>query len=222
MPVKIIAFANQKGGVGKTTASMLAADALHRKGHRVLVVDTDPQKSAHQWEMLQVEGYAPFPVKVEVASGFKNRDQFINWLQKRQSEYDYLIIDTPPNLQSAELYMTLMVADLLIVPFYPHASSVDALQGFSQLIAKADSEREMTGNKKLDVRLLLNRVDTRYTSVKALVDSAPQISPWPVMATQLKQLSAFLDANNYRTSIYSLPNTKAAKLALLSLAEELS
>src|SRR6476469_64761 len=40
---KIIAFANQKGGVAKTTTTLNLAVALSEKGHRVLCVDMDPQ-----------------------------------------------------------------------------------------------------------------------------------------------------------------------------------
>jgi chromosome partitioning protein len=45
----IVAFLNQKGGVGKTTLALHVAGAWAAQGKRVVVIDADPQGSALDW-----------------------------------------------------------------------------------------------------------------------------------------------------------------------------
>lgn len=225
--MKIFAVANQKGGAGKTTTAMLLADALHHGDAEVLVVDTDPQASAWKWETRASRQLPRFPVRVEKVSGL-SKEEFAKWLApKTQSSVnpgktvDFLIIDTPPALDSQELFAALYICDCAVVPIRPHVAYVDALEEFIQLMAKVDAVRAKHGRSPVECRAVLNCYAGRRASEKTLMEKASQILPWPIMHATLKDLAAYADAFNFRTSIYSLPGGREARTKLEALTKEL-
>lgn len=151
--MKIIAFANNKGGVGKTTSTLnLAAQVALKK--KVLLVDADPQANLTKnlgVSKIDSSIYNLFLQKpFDIVSVRKNIDiipssedfigvehklpdfdrEFIlkNALQKLQ--YDYIFIDSPPNLGLVTLNV-LVASDFLIVPVKAEQFSMD---GFFRMI----------------------------------------------------------------------------------------
>lgn len=212
---RIISVVSQKGGVGKSTLSMLMADVLHQEGKKVMVVDTDPQRTAQKWESKRLDEYPPYPVRVEAVSGLREAE-FAQWLQKRTEGVDFFIIDTPPNLASKELKAALYIADRVILPFVPHSTSIDALDELLPLLDQVADDR----GEKLDARILLNKVDLRRSSERAIVANAEKICPFPIMKNGLKNLACYADAANYRTSFYALSSSRDARETLEHAVEE--
>ena len=56
MYAKVLAIANQKGGVGKTTTSITLSSALARMGKKILVLDLDPHACATLHARIYPEG----------------------------------------------------------------------------------------------------------------------------------------------------------------------
>ena len=70
MAGKVIAVAQQKGGSGKTTIAVNLAVALIREGHRVALLDTDPQGSLGRWFMTRRERLGDAGVEFSTSSAW--------------------------------------------------------------------------------------------------------------------------------------------------------
>jgi len=142
---KIIAFANQKGGVAKTTTTINLGVAIRELGYRVLVVDLDPQGNltmsqgmnpdAIERSMFDVLVHrVPISdvihtVEVDIAvasidlagaelalSALIGRERALEKaLVEVRDRYDYVLIDTPPSLGLLTIN-AFVAADGVIVP----------------------------------------------------------------------------------------------------------
>jgi len=163
---KIIAVVNQKGGSGKTTLSMHLAGSLARRGHKVLVVDADPQATATRWAAT-ADDDKPFPASVvglSAASTKVHRE-----VKKFVNDYDFILIDCPPAADSPVPQSALLIADLALVPLIPSPLDMWAAVGIRQVIGNVADI-----NDNLRARLVINQCQPRTNLAKEALEVLPE------------------------------------------------
>ena len=161
MAGRVYAFANQKGGVGKTTTAVNLAACLAEAGERSLVVDLDPQANATSGLGMRANGTSsydlldgaplarareadrvpePLPDPVE-ARARRRRGRAVAPRRRRAvprrrrsptpNGFDFVLLDCPPSLGPLTVN-ALAAADRVIVPVQ---AEYYALEGLAQLHA---------------------------------------------------------------------------------------
>ena len=126
MSVRIFSVANRKGGVGKTTVTILLATALAKTGKRVLLLDCDNQRSAYDYHRAEQQGYPEeeAPYKIESLE-----PRFLHdYLKLYREQYDVIFIDMPrmtDDAQDSATVQLLTYCDSILVPVV--AGQFDAL-----------------------------------------------------------------------------------------------
>src|SRR5438552_2893807 len=142
---KVVAFANQKGGVAKTTTTLNLAVAFAEEGHRVLCVDMDPQGNLTMSQgidpdTLEKSMYDVLVHHISIREVIRKREVDVacasidlagaeiamstmigrersleKALKEVLEDYDFICIDTPPSLGLLTIN-ALTAADKVIVP----------------------------------------------------------------------------------------------------------
>ncbi|CAM3082767.1 ParA family partition ATPase [Paracoccus nototheniae] len=170
MAGRIITVAQQKGGSGKTTLAVNLAVCLQARGFSVALVDTDPQGSMGRWFMermaLRGEDEAlDFSTSSAWGASYES--------DKLKKRFDYVIIDTPPKIDS-DLRPALRVADLVLVPVA--ASHVD--------LWATEGVLDLARREKADLLVVLNRTRPHTRLSAEVADKAAELGAM-VAATQI-------------------------------------
>lgn len=189
--MRTIATANQKGGVGKTTLTYYLATHLAGIGKKVLCVDIDPQRNltanfvdqlpeeSNVWRLFEEKNVTPCQVGEGLylvgsdrhLSRYEADTKYDNFMlltalakqEQRAGWFDYMLIDTPPNLA---LFTTnaFLAADDILVPMdaskYATMGLAELFKSISKIHEKRDSELpRVLGIVLMDVqeRLLLTQ-----------------------------------------------------------------
>lgn len=155
---KVIAVANQKGGVAKTTTSGSFAAGLKKKGFRVLAIDIDPQGNLSDsvgaemydadtiYNLLKeevgavdtiqnLEVFDIIPANIMLAGAEQEISQtgkefrLKEAIEPIRANYDYIIIDTPPSLGVLTVNAFTAADEILI----PTTAGIFAVNGIQQL-----------------------------------------------------------------------------------------
>ena len=138
--MKKIAISSFKGGSGKSTIALNLGAVLSQNKKRVLVVDADEQGSIAKWQKISKQNFPdvyvqPKPIIDKILDHVKDR-------------YDIIIIDTPPSFRK-QMESVLNASDKIIIPVQPGFTDIWSTQEF------------ISKYKKLDIKLLISRIDKR-------------------------------------------------------------
>ena len=153
---KIITFANQKGGSGKTTLSANLAVLWANSEYKVAVIDADAQKSLTYWLEARKKYYREEPIGIDhYPFDVRNLNEDLKQIKRK---YDFIIIDSPPSI-TFETIQIIKCADSIYVPVQPSPLDLMATIPFLNI---AKQERKKT-------TVILNRVMPRAKLTDAII-----------------------------------------------------
>ena len=243
---KVIAFANQKGGVAKTTTTLNLAAAFVEEGHRVLCVDMDPQGNltmsqgidpdALEQSMFDVLVY-DLPIRevirrrevdvacssidlagAEIAMSTKiGRERSLDKaLRPIREDYDFICIDTPPSLGLLTIN-ALTAANKVIVPVQCEYLSMRGLIQLQNTLAMIQE------NLNPDVEIagiLPTMVDTRTLHAKEAIEILEENFGDRVFGARIRKTVRFAEAPVKGMSVLKYDPNGTAADAYRQLAKE--
>ncbi len=243
---RVIAFANQKGGVAKTTSTLNLAVALVEKGHRVLAIDLDPQGNltmsqglnpdviersmydvlVHRLPMEQIlhKGEVDLAVssidlagaELSLASMIGRERALEKALLPAKAEYDFILIDTPPSLGLLTIN-ALVASDGVIVPVQCEYLS---LRGLVQLENTLSMIREHLNPDVAIEGILPTMFDGRTLHSREAVEILRENFGELVFKTWIRKTVRYAEAPVKGTSILKYDPTGTAAEAYRDLAKE--
>jgi chromosome partitioning protein len=243
---RVIAFANQKGGVAKTTTTLNLAVAFKEKGLRVLAVDLDPQGNLTMSQGLNPDAiersmYDVLVHRVPIEEVIQHREVDIavssidlagaelalssmigreRALEKAlapiRDDYHFILVDTPPSLGILTIN-ALVAADGVIVPVQCEYLS---LRGLVQLENTLSMIRENLNPQVQIQGILPTRFDSRTLHSREAIDILQENFGDLVFDTRIRKTIRYAEAPVKGTSVLAYDPTGSAAEAYRDLAKE--
>jgi chromosome partitioning protein len=242
----VLALANQKGGVAKTTSTVNLAAALRELGKRVLVIDMDPQSNLTMSQGIDAEGLeqsmfdvlvhkVPIedvirPTEVDIAVGsidlagaelalasMIGRERALEKaIMPVLHEYDWILIDTPPSLGLLTIN-ALTAADGVIVPVQCEYLS---LRGLVQLEATLAMIREHLNPRVHIIGILPTMLDRRLLHSREALELLERSFGDLVFRTHIRKTVRLAEAPVNGVSVLRYDPKGPAAASYRALAEE--
>lgn len=200
MPV--VAFANPKGGAGKTTAALLLATELATKGASVAIIDADPERWISQWAKLPGK-----PMNVAVISDV-TEDSVVDAIEAAAETNQFVIVDLE-GTASLMVSNAIGMADLVVIPI--QGSSMDA-KGGAKTIRLIRNQEKMTRRKIMHV-VVLTRTGAAVTS-RALRNVTEQLKAGgiDIFQTAIVERAAYRDLMDFGGTLSNLSPSQTSNL----------
>ena len=243
---KIIAIANQKGGVGKTTTAVNFCASLNHREKRVLLVDCDPQGNATTGMGVQ-KGKARSiydimfrevaPEKAIISTKYGNlipatgdlaaanvelveledREHTLRkYLEPLKKKYDYIIIDCPPSLELLTIN-ALSAADTVLIPVQ---TEFYALEGLTDLTKTIKALRQRI-NPTLDIEgLVLTMYDKRNNLSSEVEEALKKHFPGKVYETVIPRNVRLSEAPSHGKPCIGYDKSSKGTKAYLHMTNE--
>ncbi|HJU48585.1 MAG TPA: ParA family protein [Gaiellaceae bacterium] len=243
----VIAFANQKGGVAKTTTTLNLGVALAELGHRVLLVDLDPQGNLTMSQGLNPDAIerSMFDVlvhKIPISEVIERREVDLavasidlagaelalsaligrersleKALLEVRSRYDYVLVDTPPSL--GLLTVNAFVAATGVV--VPVQCEYLSLRGLVQLENTLAMVRENL-NPRVGVKgIVATMFDGRTLHAREAIEILEENFGELVYNTRIRKTVRYAEAPVKGASVLKYDPTGSAAEAYRALAREI-
>jgi len=199
MPV--IVFVSPKGGVGKTTASVLLADRLSEKT-KVAIIDADPNRPVQRW----AENGNASP-NLTVLSNV-NEENIIDVIEDAARRAAFVVVDLEGTANKIVL-LAVSQADIVLIP--TQGSQLDAEQANRAI--KVVRQQEKMSRRRVPYALLFTRTGTavKTRSLTHLVRSLEQAGI-PALKTQLNEREAFRAVFSFRQRLSDLDPSDVANI----------
>jgi chromosome partitioning protein len=203
----IVAFLNQKGGVGTPTLALNLAGEWAGKGKRVTLVDADPQGSALDWSQQRAREGVPRRFGVVGLA----RDTLHREAPELARDADHVVIDGPPRVAGL-MRSALLAADLVLIPVQP--SPFDGWASAEMLALVAEARIYRPG---LVARFVLNRCGARTVIARETAETLADHDP-PVLTSTIGQRVAFAAAAQSGRLVSELDGADLASREIAALA----